>query len=328
MVAKVRRVANPNRSRSASRPKRKARATAKRAVKRNGPKRKKKLSAKQIKFFGTKRQRSALKSKRKRTHKPVTKKANPVRKKRRAAGAKRNASHTSRKPVVVIVRAKSRRKATRKPKRRNPIQALTLGFVNPHRKGSSMAKRKRRAKSRTMGTRVRRRARNSASGRRRRRATRSVTTIRRNSRRRGVSRRNPAFFGSSVSTTEMVKYIAGGLIGVAATKAIVPMLPDSLRGSQAMAVASSLAVAVAVGWAASKLDPKIGSAVLFGGLMQASSVFLNSFVPPVGRFIGLSGGRGVGEFVPARFPVPQNPILAGPGAGIAAGPARAYMPAY
>jgi hypothetical protein len=126
----------------------------------------------------------------------------------------------------------------------------------------------------------------------------------------------------------MVKYIGAGLAGVALTKAIVPMLPDSLRSSQAMAVASSLGVAVAIGWAAAKMDAKIGSAVLFGGLMQAASVFLNTFVPPVGRYIGLQGGRGVGEFVPARFPVPQNPILANGAGGGAAVAGRAYQPAY
>jgi hypothetical protein len=153
--------------------------------------------------------------------------------------------------------------------------------------------------------------------------------VRRNSRRKKYGmKRNPSFFGSSASTFEMVKYIGGGLAGVAVTKAALPMLPDVLRSSQAMVVVSSVAVAMAAGWAASKLDPKIGSAVLFGGLMQAASIALNSYVPTVGRVIGLQGGRGVGEFVPARFPVPQNPILANGAGGGAAVAGRAYQPAY
>jgi hypothetical protein len=291
MVAKVRRVA--------ANPKKPIRASSRR----NGAPKKRKLSAKQIKHFGTKRQKAALTAKR-----------------RRSTGAGVGRSTT--KPVVVIVRSAKARRPRRA--KRNPIQALTLGFMNPRKGGTIMAKRKRKVRARAFTGGVKRRRKNSASGRRR--TARSVSMVRRNSRRGG--KRNPAFFGSSVTTTEMIKYIGGGLIGVAATKALVPMLPDSLRGSQAMAVASSLAVAVAVGWAASKVDVKIGSMVLFGGLMQAASVFLNSYVPPVGRFIGLSGGRGVGEFVPARFPVPQNPILQSGGGGMTMAPSRAYQSAY
>jgi hypothetical protein len=61
-----------------------------------------------------------------------------------------------------------------------------------------------------------------------------------------------------------------------------------------------------------KGDPVLGDAVLFGGLMQAGSVALNSFLPSVGGVIGLQGlGMGVGDIVSGRFPVPQNPIMAG-----------------
>jgi hypothetical protein len=317
MVAKVRRVANPNRKPVRSR----AKVNPSRKSKAGGRKR---LSAKQIKFFGTKRQKAALKRKR-RTSGTVRAKANPGRTHKRRT-AKRTVKRSAAPVVVVVSKAKSTRR--RRPVKRNPIQAVTLGFLNPHKGRKVMAKRRKRHASASPVRRVVRRRRKSNPSGRRRRATRSVMVVRRNSRKRYGMKRNPNFFGSSVSTIEMVKYIGGGLAGVAVTKAAVPMLPESLRGSQAMVVASSIGIAFAAGWAASKVDAKIGSAVLFGGLMQAASVFLNSFVPTVGRIVGLQGGRGVGEFVPARFTVPQNPILANGAGGGAAVAGRAYQPAY
>lgn len=317
MVAKVRRVANPRRKPVRA----KARKRNPSSKTKSGSR--KKLSAKQIKFFGTKRQKAALKAKRRKTG-TVKAKSNPVRRKRTHKPRSKRKMVRRSNPVVVVVK-KAMAKRRKSPKKRNPIQAVTLGFLNPHKGRKVMAKkRKRHAKASP----VRRARRKSNPSVRRRRATRSVMVVRRNSRKKYGMRRNPSFFGSSVSTVEMVKYIGGGLAGVAIAKAAVPMLPEALRGSQAMVVASTIGVAFIAGWAASKIDPKIGSAVLFGGLMQGASVFLNSFVPTVGRIVALQGGRGVGEFVPARFPVPQNPILANGAGGGAAVAGRAYQPAY
>lgn len=179
----------------------------------------------------------------------------------------------------------------------------------------------RRKKRNSMRTRSRRTRNFMMSGRKARRNPRRYSSRRRNMR----HRRNP--FGSGFGTTDTLKYVAGLLVGVAVTKAGVPMLPFNTT-SQPLAVAGSVGVAFAAGWLASKFDPKMGQAVLFGGLAQAASVFLNAFVPPVGSYLALRGGRGVGEFVPASFSVPQNPIMMTGGGGATMAPTRAYRPAY
>ena len=114
----------------------------------------------------------------------------------------------------------------------------------------------------------------------------------------------------------MAKAIVGGLAGVAITKAVPNMLPSSITsGSQFMNVGVSLIVAVGAGMLAKTLikgDSTIGDAILFGGLMQAGSVAINTFLPSATPYLGLSGlGNGIGDLVAGRFPVPQNPIMAG-----------------
>jgi len=109
------------------------------------------------------------------------------------------------------------------------------------------------------------------------------------------------------------------------------MLPDMLKSSNAISTASSVGVALLAGFVAGKVSQQFGEAVLLGGLAQAASVALNAFVPQVGKVIGLGGRRGVGDYVPASFTVPQNPVLlGGPGmTTFAATPAtRAYGSAY
>jgi hypothetical protein len=136
-----------------------------------------------------------------------------------------------------------------------------------------------------------------------------------NSRHHYRRHRNPALFGQTVGAFEMAKAIAGGLAGVAITKAVPNMLPAGIGGTPIMNTVISIAVAVAAGMAVKALvkgDPILGDAVLFGGLMQAGSVALNSFLPTVGGVIGLQGlGNGIGDLVNGRFPIPQNPIMAG-----------------
>lgn len=129
----------------------------------------------------------------------------------------------------------------------------------------------------------------------------------------------------------MVEKIGGVLIGAAVTRTVVPALPAALRSNNAMATATSVGVALLAGWAGGKVSTDFGNAVMLGGLAQAASVALNAFVPQVGKVIGLSGRRGTGDYVPAAFTVPQNPVLlTGPGITTFAGaPARrAYGPAY
>lgn len=145
--------------------------------------------------------------------------------------------------------------------------------------------------------------------------------------RRKRPRSNPMFFGASVTPMQMGQYVLGGLIGVTVNRVVLPMLPTAMTASNAFATLSAFGLALLEWWAASFIDKGFGSAVGFGALMNAANVGLNAFVPQVGSTIGLSG-RGTGDFVPARFTVPQNPVL---DAGVSGnGPAMrsAYPAAY
>jgi hypothetical protein len=288
-VTRITKVANPRR----------------RSAKKRNPR---KMSLKQKLAFGTKAQRAAAK---------------------RSLAAKRN----PRKKVSV------RRVKRRAVRRSNPAHLVTLGLMNPHkvvrrrkakntRRKNVMATKTRRRTRRVKVVNPRRRRRNSVKvivrHKRRARNPRKVsvrrrrhTTARRsNPRRHSTRRRNPALFGHQVGAVEMAKAVGGGLLGVAITKAVPNMLPAGITSSSPiMNALVSAAVAIGAGMIVKALvkgDPTIGDAVMFGGLMQAGSVALNSFLPQVGSVIGLQGlGNGIGDLVAGRFPVPQNPISAG-----------------
>jgi hypothetical protein len=281
-ITRITKVANPRR----------------RSAKKRNPR---KMSLKQKLAFGTKAQRAAAK---------------------RSLAAKRN----PRKKVSV------RRVKRRAMRRSNPAHLVTLGLVNPHKVVRRRKAKNTRRKSNVMAKTAKRRTRRVKAVNPRRRRKNSVKVIvrhkrrnpkryarrakRSNPRRHSVRRRNPALFGHQVGAVEMAKAIAGGLAGVAITKAVPNMLPAGITSSSPiMNAVVSAAVAIGAGMIVKALvkgDPTIGDAVMFGGLMQAGSVALNSFLPQVGSVIGLQGlGNGVGDLVAGRFPVPMNPISAG-----------------
>jgi hypothetical protein len=277
----------------------------------NPPKRKRKLSPKQIKIFGTKRQKNALK-------------------------AKRNAQRTRTAP-------------NGRKRRTNPgALVLTLGPVlNPHRSKATMAKtkaNKKRAmnpKRRRVATNRRRVAKNAHRPRtrtitktkvvyrakpnkrrnKRRNPTKRVVVV--NRRRNSRKRRNPDFFGSSLTSKQSLMILGGGFAGLIGTKFIPTLLPASLTGSVGTSTTGqfvlSLASALAVGWAAGKfVNIPFGNGAMFGGLIQAASVGLNAFLPSVYSSLGI----GLGDLLPGSFTVPQNPIRAGMRA-----PAQMALPA-
>jgi hypothetical protein len=124
------------------------------------------------------------------------------------------------------------------------------------------------------------------------------------------ARSNPQFFGRQMKIAEVAKVVAGGLVGLGVTKMVVPMLPSTLTANPLAKGASAIVVAIAAGWAAGKVSNDFGSAVLFGGLMEAASEILNPYIP-ISQYTGLSGGRGLRAYVPASFNEPQNPFGAG-----------------
>ncbi len=207
-------------------------------------------------------------------------------------------------------------------------------------------KRRRKSSARTAPRRRRRVAR--MNPRRRRRTRRNTTVVVRTRRRRSANprrrrrvnvrhrrhttRRNPSLFGHG-GTMQMGKMVIGGLAGVTICKAVPNMLPSSLTSSPLMRVATSVAVAIGSGYLAGKFigDKTVADAIMFGGLMQAGSVALNSFLPSVGATIGLQGlGGGMGDLIAGNYPIPQNPIFPqfnpGYGGGMLAAPMGAAMP--
>ncbi len=178
-----------------------------------------------------------------------------------------------------------------------------------------MAKRKavRRRRRSNAVARVRRRRTNV---RRRRRSNPVVRHTRRRrihhrSRRRvnARRRRNPVFGMSGGKN--MLTMVAGGLVGVAATKFLPTLVPGSITagfgGGALMSVAITAAGAFAAGWLAKRfVGGAFADAVMFGGLMQAGSVLLTAFAPPsIAQRLALSG---LGDIMPGNFVVPQNPV--------------------
>lgn len=257
-VTKVRRLSNPRK-------------------KRRNPKAKRRLSDKQIRHFGTKSQRAALKRRR------SSARSAPKRK-----TAKRN----------------PKRRSTRA--RRNPAM-ITLGILNPRKAGTMATKRKRRTAKKNPT--VRRRRRTVTAARPRRRARRRNTNIvvmgkRRNpSRRRSSSRRrNPMPGGGGRSTLEMV---IGGLIGAMAGKALPPMvLPASMLGSPIARAIASAATGYGLGMAAEKFLKmrSLAEGITYGGLLEGGAIVVSTYLPSVG------GQLGLGAIIPGYVNPPVNPV--------------------
>lgn len=119
----------------------------------------------------------------------------------------------------------------------------------------------------------------------------------------------PSFFGGT-GARGLGTSLAGGLLGVAAAKLIPGFVPGNILGTSPWAkVAITGVSAYAAGTLARKFGGNVfGDAVLFGGAMQTGSMLLNILLPNFkvgGVPLALSG---MGELMPGRFPVPQNPL--------------------
>ena len=278
------------------------------------------LTPRQIKFFGTARQKAALRirNRAKYAHRKATPKA---RTRRNIAGYVDQAGRfrpirSSILPDLSLAKTrydpakvgeKKRKRTAKKSKTRkrktNPALIVTLGAVNPTRRKVVAQTKKRATKNRRV----------------KRNATRVVVTAprrqnkRRSTRRRNVRRthrrRNPQLsFGTGVPMSGTLTAIGGGLVGVAAAKFIPTVLPAQMVSSNLMRTISTGAAAFISGWLAGKVNKGFGDAVLFGGLMQTGSTALNAFLPSVAGALGLSG---LGAFADAAFTSPENPIMRG-----------------
>ena len=183
-------------------------------------KRRVRLTPKQIKYFGTGRQRAALKANRKRKR-TVKAKANTLRK--RTAPRRNPPRVRTRTRVITKIKYRTRKvKAASNRKHRtrriNPAPViLTLGATNPRKRRVSMAHKKRKPS----GYKIRARSRNP---KRVTRARRRNTTRRRYA----VRRRNPmTLFGGS-GAKHTVEIVGGVLAGMAGTKFVPTLIPTSL----------------------------------------------------------------------------------------------------
>ena len=283
------------------------------------------LTPRQIKFFGSKAQKAALKNRNraKYGHRKATPKA---RTRRNIAGYVDDAGRfrpirssilpdlslakTRYDPEKVGEKKRKRHAKKSKPRKRkrtsNPALIVTLGAVNPTKRRKVVARKRKRV--------------NKARSHRRRNATRVVVTAprrqnprrvsrRRNPQRARIRRRNPVLsFGAGVPMPQTLTAIGGGLVGVAAAKFIPTVLPAQMVGSNLMRTISTAVAAFISGWLAGKVNKGFGDAVLFGGLMQTGSTALNAFLPSVAGALGLTG---LGAFANAQFAVPENPLMRG-----------------
>jgi hypothetical protein len=268
----------------------------------------------QKRYFGTKRQRAALKASRKRKRnagvrhkhkarakhraaprkhkrKPnahVGKKVYKARKKKhtrkRTHARKRKAANPARKTYKArkksVHRARPRKaKARRKThKRRNPPLMLVAGPVNPKRRVKTVARKKKYHRKHSRRNPVHVKGRH--------------------------KRRNPSIFGQR-QPIEIAKMATAVVAGVSAAKLIPAMIPIPASANNLLVkVAVTGGVAFLTGWAAREaFGPVIGDAVALGGLAQTASMALNGLLPAA-----YSQYASLGDFVRGGFPVPMNPV--------------------
>ncbi len=245
-----------------------------RKTRRNVATKRKKLSAKQIMHFGTKRQRAALKAKRRR----------PAAKKRHAVAKKRN---PARKVRRVVRRAPVRRKtssARRKVRRSNPGEIVSLLLGNPSKRRKAVAKRRKKTTARR---------RTNPAGRRRKRAV----TTRRHTRRRS----NPGALGSPMD------WVQGGA-GVLAGGVGARLLPQIVLGASnagPMGYAANAVAALGLGWLVHMLFPRnrvLSVATIAGGF----AALLQRVISDNTSYGSILTGAGVGDYMVSSFATPQR----------------------
>lgn len=248
--------------------------------------RRKNLSAKQIRFFGSPAQKAALKRKRSKKRKVGAKRhrprsaprSNPAPRKRRRAAAKA-----------------PRRHKRRTAKRRNPTPAIiswTLG--NPaRRKGKKTMARRRKKRSSV---------RRSNAGRSTRRHTKRVMH-----RRRG-SRRNPGM-GSLGSPMDWLQGGAGTLAGVVGARALPQMLLGASNAGP-MGYAANFVTAAGLGWLTHMLFPRnrvLTGAVIAGGFAGTFARIISDKTS-FGSALSMTGlgDWGLGLYQKSNFNNPQR----------------------
>lgn len=271
--------------------------------KRNGSLRRK-LSPLQKLFFGSKRQRAAVKANRGKRRK-VNAGPRSFRKTKKAM-RKRGSTMSSSKYMKQALRVG---RAKRRGRKMNVGSIVTvLPFGNPGKKrrvNKGMAKRRKARKHNVVyRKRVKRGVYQYTSnpGRRRRRRTSNVS-VRRYRRHRNPSmrrhhrRRNPGIISGTTGS------VLGVLGGVAVTKFLSGFLPAAFS-TGVMGYVGTAVIAVAQGKLIGKVakNQQLGHSMMVGGLAYLTARVLSDFFPSIGGAVGISGMGLIGG---SQFYVPQ-----------------------
>jgi hypothetical protein len=249
-----------------------------------------KMSAKQIKHFGTKRQKAALKARR---HAPAKKRSNPPK-----GGGRVISGYGS---TVMNPRRKRKNPGNHKivinsarKRRKNPTpMILSWAAGNPAKRRSTVAKSTKRKK-------VYATAKRSNAGRRR--PAKKVVHHR--------PRRNPGSLGRPL---DWLQGGAGVIAGVVGTRALPQLLLGSSNTSYTGYAANAVA-AVGLGWLTNMLFPRnsvLVTAVIAGGFAGLLSRIIADQTP-FGAQLSLTGlgDHGFGLYQKSNFPYP--PRIQGP----------------
>ena len=226
------------------------------------------LSAKQIKYFGTKRQKAALKAKRNSArHAPRTK-------------PQKNSAHSKRlaffKPTKLF-----------KKKKKNPVpEIISLTLGNPaHKKGKAMAARKKTKKYKKSAA-----SRSNAGSHHKKKITHH-------------KKRNPGALGRPVDWLKGGVGVIGGAVGAR----MLPELAGT-SNTGGMGYALNIGATLGLGFLAHMFlkQPVITAGVIAGGV-AATLVRIATDQTQYGQYLALSGARhGYGDYVVWNFSQPQR----------------------
>lgn len=270
------------------------------------------MSNAQIKYFGTKRQRAALKNRRKRN--ASRPRHNVGRRRHNQTGIVSQAEHAAQRAIHSVEQAAEDAigAVTRQVnRRRNVGEILTILPANPGRKRRSKVAAKARRRNRGRASnRTRNRRHNRTYNRRhnvvrhRRRNSPKVVVRYRNRRRHnaGRRRRNQGSFLAGDAGK-----VIGVLGGAAVTGIITGFLPASLT-SGTMGYITTAVTAVVLGQLAGKMthNRSLGTFITVGGLLIVGLQLVGQFFPSLQLpFTTTSGTSGLGLLTSSNFFVPQ-----------------------
>ena len=273
-----------------------------------------KMSAKQIKHFGTARQKAALKASRSRKRNAAPKRRHAPARRNPPKGGGRvisgygstvmNPRRRRRNPgnhkIVINPTRKRRRVVAKKStvkRRRNPLaQILSWTAGNPAKRRNTVARSRRKTKRRATAHR--------SNAGRRRAAPKRVMHHRRRS--------NPAGLGRPM---DWLQGGAGVIAGVVGTRALPQMILGASNTGPMGYVANAVA-AVGIGWLSHILlkKPAITAAVIAGGFATLLSRIIADKTP-FGAQLSLTGlgDHGFGLYQKSNYPAPPHLIGGTPG---------------